>query len=241
VQRNLRNLTHSWVDVMEMSSNKANLPSRLDIEGLEHYYGALKRGRGIVMTSLHLGAWEVGLAAWNAMGEQMALLAEVLRPPQLFERVTGARGKQRVHVIPIDVAAMREGDAQAARRIGAASMREVFRVLKSGATIAMALDRDLIGNGERLPFFGTPAPIPVGVVDIAIRAGAAIMPVILFRDDRRVHAICYPEIPYSTTAPRAAEVRSATCRVLALFEDAIRRHPDQWHVLDPIWHENPQS
>src|SRR5438132_12441534 len=45
VRRNLRNLTHSWVDVMEMSSRKANLPQRLDIEGLENHDIALKRGR----------------------------------------------------------------------------------------------------------------------------------------------------------------------------------------------------
>ena len=238
VRRNLRNLTHCWVDVMEMSSRKVDIPSRLDIEGLENYYMALKRGRGIVIASLHYGSWEAGLAGWNAMGGKMALLAEVLRPQQLFERVIGARGKQRVHVIPIDVAAMREGDADAARRIGAASMREVFRVLKSGDTIAMALDRDLTGNGVPLPFFGTPAPIPVGVVDIAIRTGAAIVPVILFRDDRRVHAIAYPRIEYSEDAPREAEVRATTCRILALFEDVIRQHPDQWHVLDAIWGEN---
>jgi|SRR5438132_3363883 len=237
VQRNVRNLTHCWVDVMEMSSRKANLPSRLDIEGLDNFYGALKRGRGVVIASMHFGSWETGLAGWNAMGGKMALLAEVLRPQELFERVIGARGKQGVHVIPIDVAAMRSADAHEARRLGAASMREVFRVLKSGGTIAMAIDRDLIGNGEPMAFFGKKAPIPIGVVDIAIRAGSVILPVILFRDDRRVRAVAYPEIKYSTKAPREDEVIATTQRVLTLFESAIRRYPDQWHVLDAIWNE----
>jgi len=235
VRRNLRNLTHSWVDVMEMSSRKANLPQRLDIEGLENHDIALKRGGGIVMVSIHYGCWEAGLAGWNAMGGRMALLAEVLRPQELFERVIGARGKQRVQVIPIDVAAMRAGGPSVARRLGASSMREVLKVLKAGGTIAMALDRDLVGNGEPISFFGTPARIPVGVVDIAIRAGSAVVPVILFRDDRRIHAVAYPEIEYSTTAPRETEVRRVTERLLALFEGVIRQHPDQWHVLDSIW------
>jgi KDO2-lipid IV(A) lauroyltransferase len=138
-------------------------------------------------------------------------------------------------VIPIDVAAMRAGDAQTARRIGASSMREAFRVLRSGGVIAMALDRDLIGNGEMVPFFGEPAPIPVGVVDIAMRSGAAIVPIILHRNGHRVFAIVHPEIPYDPDAPRDAEVRRVSREVLALFESAIREHPDQWHVLDPIW------
>src|SRR6202050_2165831 len=31
VRRNVRNLTHGWVDVMEMSSRRTNLPSRIDM------------------------------------------------------------------------------------------------------------------------------------------------------------------------------------------------------------------
>jgi KDO2-lipid IV(A) lauroyltransferase len=99
----------------------------------------------------------------------------------------------------------------------------------------MAIDRDLIGNGVPTPFFGAPAPIPVGVVDIAIRAGAPIVPVILFREGRRLRGIPYPEIRYSTDKPRDDEVRRVTLELLALFERVIREHPDQWHVLDPIW------
>src|SRR5205807_6300753 len=68
VRRNLRNLTHSWVDVMEMSSRGHDFPARLDIEGLDNYTNALARGRGVVVASLHYGSWEVGLAAWTTMG-----------------------------------------------------------------------------------------------------------------------------------------------------------------------------
>ena len=235
VRRNVRNLTPSWIDVMEMSSRKANLPSRLDTEHLEIYTDALARGRGVVIASMHYGSWEAGLAAWCAMGGDLALLAEVLRPPQLFERIIGARVRQRVQVIPIDVAAIRTGDAHTARRIGAASMREVFRVLRSGGAIAIAIDRDLIGNGEPLAFFGAQAPIPVGGVEIAIRAGAAIVPVVLYRNDRRVRAVVYPEVMYSDAAPRDDEARRVAQEVLALFERVILEHPDQWHVLDRVW------
>jgi phosphatidylinositol dimannoside acyltransferase len=235
VRRNVRNLTHCWVDVMEMSSRRTNLPSRIDIETLEHFTAAIARGNGVVVASMHFGSWEVGLAGWNKMGHKMALLAEVLRPQQLFDRVIGARRAQGVHIIPIDTQAMREGDVQVARRLGAASMREVFKVLRSGGVVAMALDRDLIGNGEPLEFFGQPAPIPIGAVEIAIRAGAAVVPILLFRDRYRVRAVVHPEIRYSQDQPRDAEVRKTAQVLLRIFEQAIREHPEQWHVLDPIW------
>jgi phosphatidylinositol dimannoside acyltransferase len=235
VRRNVRNLTHCWVDVMEMSSPRTNLPSRIDIDSLEHMEDAIARGNGVVVASMHFGSWEVGLAGWNKMGGKMALLAEVLRPARLFDRVVGARGAQGVHVIPIDTESMREGGVQVARRLGAASMREVFKVLKSGGVVAMALDRDLIGNGEPMEFFGQPAPIPVGAVEIAIRAGAAVVPIILFRNKYRVHAVVHPEIRYAPDQPRDAEVRKTAQVLLRIFEQAIREHPEQWHVLDPIW------
>jgi phosphatidylinositol dimannoside acyltransferase len=235
VRRNLRNLTHCWVDVMEMSSRRANLPSRIDIESVEHIERAIARGNGVVVASMHFGSWEVGLAGWNKMGRQMALLAEVLRPAKLFDRVVGARSAQGVHVIPIDTEAMREGGLQVARRLGAASMREVFKVLRAGGVVAMALDRDLIGNGEPMEFFGQPAPIPFGAVEIAIRAGAAVVPIVLFRNKHRVHAVVYPEIRYAPDQPRDAEVRKTAHVLLRIFEQAIREHPEQWHVLDPIW------
>jgi lauroyl/myristoyl acyltransferase len=235
VRRNLRNLTHCWVDVMEMSSRRTNLPSRIGIQDLYHFEAAIERGNGVVVASMHFGSWEVGLSGWNKMGHKMALLAEVLRPAKLFDRVVGARGAQGVHIIPLDTKAMREGDIQVARRLGAASMREVFKVLRSGGVVAMALDRDLIGNGEPLEFFGQPAPIPIGAVEIAIRAGAAVVPILLFRDRYRVDARVYPEIHYSTDAPRDAEVRKTAQVLLRIFEQAIREHPEQWHVLDPIW------
>lgn len=237
VHRNLRNLTHSWIDVMAMSSNRTDLPARIDIDHLDNYWAARERagGTGVVMASIHYGSWEAGLAAWNAMGHPMALLAEVLRPQQLFDRIIGARGHQGVKVIPIDAAAMREGDPHTARRLGAAAMREVFRSLKNGMDVAMAVDRDLIGNGVMLPFFGQPAPLPLGVVDIAIRAGAPIVPVVIFREGRRLRGVPHPEIRYSTDAPREEEVRRVSLELLALIEGVIREHPDQWHVLDPIW------
>ncbi len=235
VRRNLRNLTHSWVDVMAMSSRRTDTFGRIDIEHLENYTSPLARGRGVVVVSMHFGSWEIGIAGWNAQGGEMALLAEVLTPHELFDRVIGSRGQQRVKVIPLDVAAMRAGDANTARRIGAAAMREVVRTLRRGGTVAMAIDRDLVGNGEPMPFFGATAPIPVGVVEIAVRSGAAIVPVILYRNDRRVRAVPHPEISYERGAPREQEVRRVTREVLTLFEAAIREHPDQWHVLDPIW------
>jgi KDO2-lipid IV(A) lauroyltransferase len=103
------------------------------------------------------------------------------------------------------------------------------------------MDRDIAGKGEPMEFFGATARIPVGVVELAIRTGAALVPVMLYRAGHRVDARVYPEIAYDPAAPREPEVRRVAERALRLFEQVIREHPEQWHVLDPIWPETPSS
>ncbi len=240
LRRNVGNLARCWVDVMEMRWRPRQTSRRLDIvEGFEHYAQAQARGRGVVAVSMHFGNWETGLAAWNFGGGHMALLAEEIKPTKLFERLVSTRHALGIKVIPIDAAAMRGSDARTARRVGARAMREVLKHLRAGNTIAIAIDRDITGGGEMLRFFGADAPIPVGTVDVAIRTGAAVVPVSLMRKGRRVEGRAYPEIVYDPEAPRETEVRRIAAEVLALFEREIRAHPEMWHVLEPIWQPTP--
>ena len=236
LRANVHNLARSWVDVMEMGHRPDAATARVIPTDTEHMLGPQARGRGVVIVSLHLGSWELGLAGWNHRFGHMALLAEVLQPRELFDHIVAARKRLGVQVIPIDVAAMRGGDPDTARRRGAAAIRDVYRVLRANGLVAVAVDRDLAGTGEPLPFFGAPVPIPVGVIEVAIRTGAAIVPVVLLRGDGEdVIGQCYPEIPYDAAAERGAEVRRVALEVLGLMEHVIREHPDQWHVLDPLW------
>jgi lauroyl/myristoyl acyltransferase len=234
-RRNLRDLARTWVDVMAMRFEGDRISEGLVVHNLDRYQAAFEKGRGVAVISLHLGSWERGLAAGNSLGYPMALLAEYLRPPQLFDRVVGSRVAQGVKVVPIDIAAIREGDVSTARRLGAAAMREVLRILRGGGAIALAMDRDLIGNGELHEFFGAPARIPVGVIDVAMRSGAVILPVILPRIPSGTAILVHPEIEYDISAPRDVEKRRVVGEVLRLFEQVISEFPEQWHVLDPIW------
>ena len=237
VRRNLRDLGRAWVDVMAMRFEGDDISDGLIVDHFERYTEAAAGGRGVAVISLHLGSWEKGLAAGNSLGYPMALLAEYLRPPQLFERVVGSRRAQGVRIVPIDIAAIKGADEITARRLGAAAMRDVLRILKSGGAIALAMDRDLIGNGQPYSFFGADAPIPVGVVDAAMRAGSVVLPVVLPRIHGGVGVFVHPEITYDPGAPRHEELHRVVMEILKVFEGWIREFPEQWHVLDPVWEE----
>jgi KDO2-lipid IV(A) lauroyltransferase len=242
VRRNAHNWLRGWVDVLEMRRGRERMSRRLlGNIGVEHYMGALERGKGVVLVSMHYGSWEAGLAIWNSIGGEVALLAERLEPKALFDHVMGSRSALGVKVIPLDVPRIKSSaNASEARAHGAAAMREVIKHLRGGGVIAIAVDRDLIGNGVPLDFFGRPAPIPVGAVEIAIRAGAVILPVMLERmDGHNIVAVVYPEMVYDPGAPRDAEAKRVSQEVLRICEEAIRVHPEQWHVFEPLWEPQP--
>lgn len=238
VRANARNLGRSWVDVLRMT-RPSSCARRLDLDGLDHLTAALARGRGVVMVATHIGPWDAGLVAFNADAGRIAVLAEVVRPHRLFEHLRNGRARLGVTVIPLDVAAMREADPDTARRIGAGALRQVFGELKANGTVAIAIDRDLAGTGVPLPFFGQPTPIPLGVVDIAMRCNAALVPAWSARHGGRLCLHAMPEIAYDVAAPRDVEVRRVARTALAAFEPVIRQNADQWHVLEPIWPPPP--
>jgi KDO2-lipid IV(A) lauroyltransferase len=234
VRTNARNLGRSWVDVLRMS-RPSSCARHLDIEGGEHLTAALARGHGVVMVVSHLGPWDAGLVAFNGDAGRVAVLAEAVRPSRLFEHLRASRAQLGVTVIPIDVAAMREGDSDTARRIGAGALRRVFGELRANGTVAIAIDRDITGTGVPVMFFGEPTPTPLGVVDVALRSGAALLPAWSLRHRGRLCLHALPDIAYDAAAPRDIEVRRVAREALATFEPVIRQHADQWHVLDRVW------
>lgn len=234
VRANARNLGRSWIDVLRMS-RPSGCARRLDIDGQAHLTTALEAGHGVVMVVAHLGPWDAGLVAFNSGRGRVSVLAEVVRPHRLFEHLRRGRARLGVSVIPIDVAAMREADRQTARRIGAGALRRVLAELHGNGTVAVAIDRDLAGTGVPMPFFGEPTPIPIGVVDLAIRSNAALVPAWSVRRGGRLCLHALPPIAYDAGAVRDDEVRRVTGTVLGAFETVIAANADQWHVLAPIW------
>lgn len=234
VRANARNLGRSWIDVLRMS-RPSRCARRLNIDGIDILTGALRRGRGVVMVSSHLGPWDAGLVAFNADAGRVAVLAETLRPKRLFDHLRKGRASLGVTVIPIDVAAMREADSDVARRIGAGALRQVLSELRGNGTVAVAIDRDLTGTGVPVEFFGRQTPVPIGVVDLAMRCNAALIPVWSVRHHGRLCLHALPEVSYDLSAPRDPEVRRVARTLLGAFEPVITEYADQWHVLDPIW------
>ena len=45
--------------------------------------------------------------------------------------------------------------------------RELLKELRNGESVGLVADRDITGGGMEVPFFGAPAPLPVGPAFLA--------------------------------------------------------------------------
>ncbi|MHB8508169.1 MAG: lysophospholipid acyltransferase family protein [Candidatus Dormibacteria bacterium] len=225
LRANVRNHAMAWVDFFRISRlSERRKRALLTVEGEGHMQEVLKDGKGVVIASIHLGAWEGCVGFWGGTRSyRTGLIAEVIEPPELWRRLRARREASGVEVIPL----------------GRSAARDLLRRLKENGVVVGAMDRDLLGSGRPFPFFGAEAPIPTGLIEVAQRTGAGIIPTFCLRD--RVFGYRLVGMAPIMVGAGAEGVDAAARKLIAQFENFIRRYPEQWHVLAPIWPEHPSS
>ena len=218
---NFRNHSKAYADLMRLPSARVeDLRPLLHVEGVEHLETARSYGRGVLVVSAHMGSWEVAAAIWSATIAPVSLFAEELEPRELYEWYRVTRARLGISVLPLN-------------RTG---LKQVVRALESEEMVVTAIDRDVLGSGILIDFFGRPAHIPEGPAAIALRKGTPILPVCVYRlPDDSYQAVGYPPIFAEPTGDRERDVRQVMQKLVAHLEEIIRAHPDQWHMPHRVW------
>lgn len=130
-----------------------------EVRGSQLVEEALRGGRGVILLTPHLGAWEAA-GLYGADTFRMSCLYRPLRIPELEETVRRARSRLGACYVPATTA----------------GIRTIMRRLRQGATIAMLPDQEpRWGRGIYAPFFGVPALTTSLPVRLAERTGAPIV------------------------------------------------------------------
>src|SRR6266576_4841328 len=213
---NFRNHAKAYADLMQLPTARVeSMRSLLKVTGWEYVDEARALGKGVLVVSCHMGSYEVVAAIWSATLAPVSPFAEELEPRALFEWYRDTRARLGISVLPLHLG----------------GLRKVTQALHDQEMVVTAIDRDITGTGQLMPFFGRPAPIPLGPAAIAVRLGTPLLPVCVFRlpDDSYQAEAVPPVIAEPTGDAKADEVR-VTQQLLRHIEEFIRRHPDQWHI-----------
>jgi KDO2-lipid IV(A) lauroyltransferase len=102
--------------------------------------------------------------------------------------------------------------------------------------VYIQLDQRAAKGGIEVPFFGKPFDAFSGPVTLALRTGAALVPMYIVRQGGVRHRLVIePEFPLERTGAKRDDTRHNLARLLAHFEGWIRARPDQWWWLSRMW------
>jgi KDO2-lipid IV(A) lauroyltransferase len=192
------------------------------VENLEGLQAAIAAPQGIVLSVAHLGNWEAAGLRSASEGARVLAAAEGLSNERLVRWFVDMRA-----VMDIDVVIVRRGVSTTA----ALQAR-----LESGGVVALLFDRDLKGRGIPVTLFGEETTIPAGPLTLACRTGAIVLPVGVYHKRRAGHIFhIYPPLEVPAEGTLEEQVRVGSQRLAGALEDMIRRAPEQWHVLQPVW------
>ena len=191
-------------------------------QGRHHIDAALDRGRGAVLLTAHLGHWEIGGLGLRAMGYPVNVVA--LKHNTTFTNAL------------INVMRMRHGIRIIEVEDSAYGAIELVKALNRNEVVAVLADRVFATDrAEVTTFFNRPVQLPVGPVLLAMAARAPIVPAFsIMEAPGRYRGIVEAPLELEYGPDRREALQQNLRRVATIFEQYIRRYPDQWYIVDPL-------
>jgi KDO2-lipid IV(A) lauroyltransferase len=193
--------------------------------GLEHYLAAKAKGKGVLVVTGHLGAWELSSYYHSLMGHPMSLVIRRLDNPLVDEFVNAVRCKHGNRVIHKDDFA-----------------RGLLRAMHDGETVGILMDTNMTPpQGVFVPFFGTEACTATAVARVALKTGAAVLPgFLVWEQAEQKYVLRFgEELELVRSGHTDEDIVANTALFTAEIEAFVRRYPEQWLWLHRRWKTRP--
>ena len=194
-------------------------------EGLERYLTAKERGRGVLVLTGHLGAWELSSFHHSLMGYPMGMVIRRLDNPLIDGMVNRIRCMHGNRVLHKDDFA-----------------RGLIGAMRAGETVGILMDTNMTPpQGVFVPYFDLPACTASGMARIARKTGAAVLPGFLLWEaaEQRYVLRFGEELSIAATDDQDSDAEVNTARFTAVIESYVRRYPEQWLWMHRRWKTRP--
>lgn len=217
-----------WVDIIWLPTRpRQYVLDRFDRVGEDLLIGAIEMGKGVVVVLPHYGSWEAGAVYLSSLCP-FAAVAEVLKPPELFDLFVRLRKGVGIEIFPYDHRPE--------------TRDRMIEALKGGTMLALLCDRDLKGTGVEVDFFGEVTTFPPGPATIAMKSGSPIICVSVRNlDDGTWVGHATEPIKIEDRGDREKAVQETMQLVARRLEGLICEDPAQWHMFMPAWPSDRQQ
>ncbi len=189
--------------------------------GLDHYLAARDAGRGVLVITGHLGLWELSSFYHSLMGYPMSMVIRRLDNPLVDRLVNSIRCLHGNTVLHKDDFA-----------------RGLLGAMRRGDTVGILMDTNMTPpQGVFVDFFGTPACTASGLVRVAMRTDAAMLPGFLtWREEERKYVLEFGEpLDLVRTGDDEQDIITNTQTCTTAIEAWVRRFPEQWLWVHRRW------
>ncbi len=221
-----RHLGWQLVEFCRMTRYTAeNTRDWIRTEGLDHYLAAQARGKGVLIVTGHLGAWELSSFYHSLMGYPMGMVIRRLDNRRLDAYVNAIRCLHDNRVLHKDDFA-----------------RGLLGAMRAGETVGILMDTNMTPpQGVFVEFFGRQACTASGLARVALKTGAAVLPgFMLWETAEKKYVLHFgPELVFGRSGDAEADMVAATQQCASATEAWIRRYPDQWLWIHRRWKTRP--
>jgi lauroyl/myristoyl acyltransferase len=208
-----------FLDLPNMSSSDEVVAS-MKIQGLEHLQAAVERGKGVIIASAHFGTIEVGGLRLQDFVDVHAVY-DTFKPDYLDRLIQRNRLEKGIHLIGVN------------------DVRSMMRALRNGHALTLLFDRPLErARGVTVRYFGRETAVPGGPAVLAMKTGAALLPVFMYRQpDKSFECRLFPPVTWVETGDRDSDVQCIMQKLMDTLQTVVRERPDQWYMFRPMWPE----
>jgi len=194
-------------------------------QGFENFESAERRGKGVLFLTGHFGGWEIGSFFHSLQGHPMRIVVRPLDNPYIDNLVTRYRTLHGNTVIG------KQGFA-----------RGLLAAMGNNETVGILMDTNMTPpQGVFVDFFGIPACTAVGIARMALHSDAAVVPAFTIWDPvlRRYRVEFSKAIELIRTGDDEADAVTNTATFNRIFEEYVRKYPDQWLWVHRRWKTRP--
>lgn len=221
------NSARNLVDVVRLQRHyQSEIADLIEVEGLENFDRAYKRGNGLIGISAHIGNFEMMGVFLASQGYSIGVIGRRMYDDRMDRLLVGNRealGLKNFYTTE--------------------SPRKVLRWLADGKAIGVLMDTDSMRVRSRLlPSFNRLSYTPVGHIQMAFRTKAALVPSFCIRiENDRYKVIFQPALEYDPGRGSEADINRVARQCNRVIDKFIDEHRDQWIWIHNRWHTSPEA
>jgi len=214
---NFLRMLHDFCDCTAGGAERVNA-LMFERRGFQFLEAGRRHGRGTLLITGHLGAWELGGMALAADGFSVNVVTLEEPTPELDAWRQKYRESFGIKTITV-------GSNKFA-------FVEIIQALRRNELVAMLIDRPYLNSGVEVRFFERPTLFSAAAARIWQYSGATVVPAFVLQLEPGRYG-CYAYPPIDMSADETIDENSQ--RIANVFQAIIREFPEQWFNFVPIW------